>query len=206
MNRDAAKDEPPADADRWHVRTELGTRGAPFAQWVWWRGDRYLPARWRSLIDGEHLPYTAELVCTADTAGPRCEAITFHAREGSEAISPRRLRAMPAGALIELAVFSAAQRGEHQPGHQRIRFGGDIGDASDELRNVRPSRERGNEAHLREVADVYRAAERYPTRAVQDHFACPSYNTAAHWVAKARAAQLIPPAKRGRSTAGKREQ
>ncbi len=196
MSRDAAKDEPPADADCWRVQTNPG---APF---VWWRADRYLPVRWRSVIDGEHLPYTAELVFTADKDGPRCEAITYHAREGGEAISPRRLRAMPAGALIELAVFSAAQRGEHQPGHQAIRFGGGMGDISEEVRNVRPSRERGNEAHLREVAQVYLAAEQHPTRAVQDHFASPSYSTAAHWVAKARQRGFLPPTTRGRS-AGK---
>ncbi len=179
--------------ERWKVSS------VPAGPWTPWRAGRYLPARWTSRIDGPHLPYVAELVLTLEPGGPCCESITYHQRDGGEPISPRRLRTMPAGALIDLAVSSTAARGEQRGAELRIALGG-IGEVPAE---TRPLRERRSEGFLREVADVYLAAERHPTRAVQDHFASPSYSTAAHWVAKARAAKLIPPAKRGRGSAGK---
>lgn len=59
----------------------------------------------------------------------------------------------------------------------------------------RHSYQRIDEGHLREVADVYQAAERHPTKAVAERFGVPR-PTAARWVMTARARRFLPPAKR----------
>jgi hypothetical protein len=203
MSGDATRPEPPRDALRWRVQTT--TLGL---DWVPWRGDLYLPTRWRSRVDGEHLPFRAELTLVAESEDVRCEAISFSAREGGEAITPRGLRKMPTGALVEVAVTSATQRAEHKADELVIRFAGPgKGNQWDdgELLDMRPARERGSAPHLRDVAVVYLGAERSPTLAVQDHFGPIGYSTAAHWVAKARRRGFIPPATRGRGSAGKEQ-
>ena len=59
----------------------------------------------------------------------------------------------------------------------------------------RHSYQRIDEAHLREVAEIYRAAERHPTKAVAERFGVPC-PTAARWVMTTRARGFLPPAER----------
>jgi hypothetical protein len=191
MSRDTTKPKPHAGKQRLRVQTTH-----PGAPWVPWRSGRYLPIRWRSVIDGEHLPYLAELAFAVGPNGPHCESITFRVREDGCPLSATELRNMPTGALIEAAVSKAAARAEERPGELVIHL-----ENREETQDVRPSRQRGGEAHLKEVRDVYLAAERHPTAAVQDHWPSTPYSTAAHWVAKARRIGLIPPATRGRTSA-----
>lgn len=61
-----------------------------------------------------------------------------------------------------------------------------------------PRRNSVTREHLREVADVYRRAERTPTKAVAAHFKA-SHSTAARWVGMARSEGFLGPTKRGRA-------
>jgi hypothetical protein len=59
----------------------------------------------------------------------------------------------------------------------------------------RHSYQRIDDAHLHKVSEVYRAAERHPTKAVAERFGVPR-PTAARWVMTARTRGFLAPAER----------
>jgi hypothetical protein len=172
------------------------TQTTPGGGWIPWRPGYWLPRRWTTRLDGDHLRYKVELDFETGDNGPQCRSVRLTARDDEAAISARDIRSVPIAACIDQAVSSAAQRGEETAGQIRISLGGS--DLNEVLTHNRPRQDRRTtDRHLREVAAVYRAATTKPTKAVEDHWSPVSYSTAARWVMQARRRGFLPPTKSG---------
>jgi hypothetical protein len=162
-------------------------------------GDTYVPESFTAMLTAADLPGVVTVRVRVDAKrGPLVEEVTLTARKG-RAVSPEDLHRIPLAKVRDVVmtrvptfrllvneqgeVFGAAERA---PGAAPAAIRA-------ELR--RHSYQRIDEAHLREVAQVYGAAERHPTKAVADRFGVPR-PTAARWVMSARAQGLLPPAER----------
>jgi hypothetical protein len=184
----------------WRIRTITGTRENPSGFPVQWRTDRALPPHWHSVLDGEGLPYIVELDFVADHRGPVCVGVRLGGRDSGEPISPRRLRAVPLGECIQIAIADAVipiRRDDDgitfvmTPTRKERDFAGSM----EAARSIRPRSANTGDEHLREVAAVYLAAPEKPTQAVERAFGPISHSTAARWVGEARRRGFIPPAK-----------
>lgn len=183
----------------WRVSNQIG------GGFISWRPGFGLPLRWTTTLDRADFPYVVELDFATDEAdGPQCRTICFKARSGDESISARRIRDIRVAECIQLAITSAAVRETRRPGEVAYELGG-VGDISEQARLARPVDERTSDERLREVAEIYRAANEEtgkPTQAVYESLPFGySYSTAARLVMEARRRGFLPPTKRrGRSS------
>lgn len=158
-------------------------------------------ARWADLPVDAVVTMTVQVVDRA----PRCVGLSVVAKKGC-AVDGVLLRRLPVATLLEYAVAAAAQR-ETKPGHYSLSSfkSPDAFRAFRASHPVRKPRERWQLTpnHLREVAEVYRAARSAPVAAVAEHWNKPR-PTASRWIAKARAEHYFdePPAKPARARKG----
>ncbi|MGA8725375.1 MAG: hypothetical protein WB565_10035 [Acidimicrobiales bacterium] len=142
-------------------------------------------------------------------AKPVCTSVTVSSFPDGPEVTAEMLTSIQWGDLIEQVVQAQAvsaasiikQGGPPQPtwdGSRDSLLSGNEIDVA-ETRAVRLHRNRKiNEAHLREVADVYLHDERgAPTLAVKEHFDT-SHRTATRWVDLARKRGFLPPYSRPR--------
>jgi hypothetical protein len=170
-------------------------------------GDTYVPESFTATLTAADLPGVVTVRVRVDAKrGPLVEEVTLTARKG-RGVSPEDLHRIPL-AKVRDAVMARAptfrllvnERGEVSGAAERV-----PGAASAAIRTElrRYSYQRIDEGHLRQVTDVYQAAERHPTKAVAERFGVPR-PTAARWVMTARARGFLPPAKR-RQREGRQE-
>ena len=179
----------------WSVTTQPGQG------FVAWRAGHALPRTWSTTIDAEHLPYVVELGFTADEGtGPRCVALNLASRDNGEPVTARRLRGVPIGECIQLAIASAAAREERRTDEVVFHLGSP--DIEENLEHTTP---RMSREHLKAVADVYRAAPKQPTLAVEQAFAPVPRSTVSRWIRRARDLGLIEDTTHGRQAAGKEQ-
>jgi hypothetical protein len=174
---------------QWRINT---TPGGGFVDW---RSGHALPGRWKTVLDGEDLPYLVELEFAAGDAGADCRAIRFVTRDVAAPISARLLRSIPIAECIQAAIASAAVREERRSNEIAYTFGGR--DITEQMEHARAA-PRNSDEHLRAVAEVYSRADEKPTQAVQDAWPFNSYSTASRWVMQARRRGFLPPTTRGR--------
>jgi len=153
------------------------------------------------------LPYLVELEFAVGGDGPQCRTIRVDARDDGPPIGAREIRKVPIGECIQLAIASAAMRVERQSDAISYQIGGGRPNVTEQVRLARPADKRTRDAHLRDVAETYRAHEETgkPTQAVENVFGCP-YSTAARWVMQARARGFLPPTTRGRGGTSARQE
>lgn len=169
-----------------------------------WRPGYFLPAYWQATVDGPDLSYLVELEFVVGDNGPSCRAVRFIAREGGIEISPREIRHVPVGRCVQLAIGAVAKVEDQAPPRPgaRLSYGGErpgtyAPAGVEAFKLARPSDSRTKDARLREVAEIYKAAEESgkPTQAVQDALYM-SYSTAARLVGEARRRGFLPPSRR----------
>lgn len=179
---------------KWRVEHQLGRGFIP------WRPGYALPPHWTVSLARDDLPYLIELEFVhSEAEGPQCRSVRFAAQEQGEAISARRVRAVPIAECIQIAIGAVTVRYEETPEGLHVSFGSKGDDMTEQVRLARPTDGRTSDEHLREVAEVYKSAGKNPTRAVAYHWPYHSYSTAARWVGEARERGFLPPAKRRKS-------
>ena len=181
------------EAGEWRGTTSTGSEQLPAE----WRRDYGLPRSWRTTLEAEHLPFAVELdfVHSAEH-GPSCRAIRMVARDDGEPISARRVRDVPVRECIRVAIGMAAiPITRHADGRIEFLMGGQPEYARRFPEAYELARDTTSDEHLREVAEVYKAAGEKPTQAVEKHFVT-SHSTAARWVGKTRQRGFLPPARR----------
>jgi hypothetical protein len=164
-------------------------------------GDAYVPESFTAVLTSTDLPGAVTVRVRVDAKrGALVEEVTLTARKG-RSVSPEDLRRIPLAKIRDVVMAQAPtfrllvdEQGEVFGAAQRAP-GAAPAAIKTELR--RHTYQRIDDAHLSEVAEVYRAAERYPTKAVAERFGVPR-PTAARWVMTARARGFLPPAERRR--------
>jgi hypothetical protein len=159
-------------------RADLGGGFSP------WRAGLMLPTQFSATIDDPSLEAVVEIEAVVRDGEPVCTAVRIEAREGGH-VTARSIRRVPLARLVESAGAVLARRVEHDDnGAIRLVGGGET---------VRFDRRRRgpqgyDDAHYRHVADVYLAAARFPTKAVQEHetLGPVSHSTAVRWVNEAK--------------------
>lgn len=132
----------------------------------------------------------------------QCREVTVWAREDGPELTRADLRAIPIGDLREQTAQIWSRPLEHTEGGATLRV--DIEDEGGEdnpgwaaRRQLAATRRRTDSATLERVAEVYKANPSAPTKAVQEAFGV-AHRTAGLYVHRARQADLLPPAKRGK--------
>jgi hypothetical protein len=162
-------------------------------------GGVVLPESFTAEVDAVDLPGVVTVrVRVHPKRGPVVEEITLTARSG-RSVRPEDLYQVPLVTVRDEVMARAPtyrylrnQQGEVVGAAER-RPGTAAAAVRAELR--RHGYQRIDDAHLREVADVYQAASRHPTKAVADRFGVPR-PTAARWVMTARQQGFLAPAER----------
>jgi len=141
-------------------------------------------------VTGSDLPGAVTLVIRVRDGVPRVEQVTLTGTD----VTSEKLRAVKLARLRDLAVAQASFR-PLMAADGTVTGGAWPVDA--ELANaaVRGRRRVIDDAHLREVAEVYQAAVARPVAEVAARFRVPRA-TAARWVSEARGRELLPRANR----------
>jgi hypothetical protein len=168
-------------------------------------GDVYIPESFTAVLTATDLPGEVTVRVRVDAKrGPLVEEVTLTARKG-RSVSPEDLHRIPLAKIRDTVMAQAPtfrllvnEQGEVSGAAERAP-GAASAAIKAELR--RHTYQRIDDAHLSEVAEVYGAAERHPTKAVAERFAVPR-PTAARWVMTARARGFLPPAE-GRQREGR---
>jgi hypothetical protein len=143
------------------------------------------------------LPGTVTVRVRVDVKrGPLIEEVTLTAPQG-RSVSAEDLHRLPLAAVRD-AVMTGLETfrllvNEHGEVVGAAARPPGVGAAAIRAELRRHSWQRLDDAHLREVAEVYRAVGRHPTKAVAERFGVPR-PTAARWVATARERGLLEPA------------
>ncbi len=169
-------------------------------------GKWYLPSRFSAQIEAPSIPNAVELQMRVTEEGRTiCSSLTIrrartlHYVVQTECmeqphdmsdttvseISSESLRRVPASRLVRWAVLAACHP---MPGGERRRDPPSLDEWSTLFATEgKRRRRRLDDAHFREVAEVYRAAVKFgaPTRAVAAHFTA-GESTAGRWVVEAR--------------------
>jgi hypothetical protein len=166
-------------------------------------GDYLVPAYFYAKSTHPALPFKVqlEIEVDADTRSARCRVLTCVDLATDEAVTGKRLRQIPLTSLLRAATIAAAEDSRGRPADWTP--GGTKAVTQAYSQRDPAARWALDDAHLREVARVYREAvnsplERAPIVAVAEHFGRPR-STAARWVAAARAAKHLAPTTRGRA-------
>jgi hypothetical protein len=162
-------------------------------------GDVTVAESFTAVLQAADLPGVVTVRVRVDTKrGPLIEDVTLTAPQG-RSVSAEDLRRVPLAAIRDAVMAQAPtyrllvnEQGEVFGAAER-RPGAAPSTIRAELR--RHGWQRLDDTHLREVAEVYQAAARHPTKAVAERFGVPR-PTAARWVVTARERGLLEPAGR----------
>jgi hypothetical protein len=125
--------------------------------------------------------HAAEIDVVVEDGAPLVDAVRFKRNPSSGPITRDDIRGFPLGAWFSHAVQAAAWRPGDEPGQWEFDYR-----ESDEPLPGQRRRRAVTPALLREVSSVYRAASKYPAKAVEEHFDT-TPRTASRWIKKAKA-------------------
>jgi hypothetical protein len=182
----------------------LGVRHESFPKLMQF-GDVWVPAAFTAELHAPDLPGVVTVRVRVDAKrGPVVEEVRLTARKGRNITSEYLHRIPLAKVRDEIMARAPTYRPLVNEQGQVFGFrgrpaGGAPAAIRAELR--RHGYQRVDDNHLREVADVYQAAQQHPTKAVAEKFSVPR-PTAARWVLVARQRGFLDPAVRrpGEST------